>query len=194
MGKQNILLIGGGGHCKSVIDVIEQTGMYDIIGIVDVREKVGNLLFGYRVIGTDEEIGSLDWAFDACHITLGMIGSSEKRANLYNSLVSKGFRFPVIQSPDAYVSKHAIIGQGTVIMHNAFVNAGAIVGENCILNTKCLIEHDAVIGDHCHISTGAIINGRVTVGNGSFVGSGAVSKQGSVIPAGAFIKANSIIK
>ena len=191
---EKILLIGGGGHCKSVIDVIEQTGLYEIAGIIDVREKVGDLLFGYRVVGTDDDIDSLGRTIDSFHITLGMVGISEKRAVLYNDLVRKGYKFPVIQSPIAYVSKHATIGRGTVIMHNAFVNAGAIVGENCILNTRCLIEHDAVIGNHCHISTGAIINGGVTVGNGSFIGSGAVSKQGSVIPAGTFIKANSIIK
>ena len=194
MAKVKILLIGGGGHCKSVIDVIEQTGKFEIVGITDVQEKVGDTILGYPVIGTDKDIYLLKENIDAFHITIGMISLSEKREKIFNELKNKGYEFPVIQSPFAYVSKHAKIGEGTIIMHNAVVNAGAIIGENCILNTKCLVEHDAIINNHCHISTGAIINGNVSVGQGSFIGSGAVSKQGAYIPNGTFIKANSIIK
>ncbi|HEY3389503.1 MAG TPA: NeuD/PglB/VioB family sugar acetyltransferase [Prolixibacteraceae bacterium] len=193
MSKDKILLIGGGGHCKSVIDVIEQTGKFEIIGIIDLEEKVGDFILGYPIIGTDDEIGSIK-NIDAYHITLGKTGLSDKRAKLYNSLKNNELKFPVIQSPQAYVSKYAKIGKGTIIMHHVIVNAGAIVGENCIINTKSLIEHDAIIGDHCHIATGAIINGGVTVGEGSFIGTGVVSKQGSSVPAFTFVKANSIIK
>jgi sugar O-acyltransferase (sialic acid O-acetyltransferase NeuD family) len=194
MTKDKILLIGGGGHCKSAIDVIELTGKFEIVGIIDIKEKVGDLLFGYPIIGTDSDISSLQKNINAFHITLGMIGPSDKRSKLFNELKNSGLKFPVIQSPLAYVSKHAKIGNGTIIMHHAIVNAGATVGENCILNTKSLIEHDARIGSHSHIATGAIINGGVTVGEGSFIGSGSVSKQGSIVPANSFIKANTIIK
>lgn len=194
MAKDKILLIGGGGHCKSVIDVIEQAGQFEIIGIIDLPEKVGDSILGYPVIGTDKDIASFQNNIDAVHITIGMISLSDKRAKLFNELKNRGFKFPVIQSPNSYVSKHAKIGEGTVIMHQAIVNAGAIIGENCIINTKSLIEHDAKVGDHCHIATATIINGGVNIGEGSFVGSGSVSKQGSKVPANTFIKANSIIK
>jgi sugar O-acyltransferase (sialic acid O-acetyltransferase NeuD family) len=194
MSKEKILLIGGGGHCKSVIDVIEQTGLFEITGIIDVQNKVGENLLGYPIVGTDNEVSLFKNEVNAIHITLGKTSLSDKRAKLFNELKNTGLKFPVIQSPFAYVSKHAKIGEGTVIMHHAIVNAGAIVGNNCILNSKSLVEHDAVIGDNCHIATGAIINGGVIVGEGSFIGSGSVSKQGSIIPAGTFIKANSIIK
>ena len=194
MTKGKILLIGGGGHCKSVIDVIEQAGLFEIAGIIDMQNKVGGNILGYPIVGTDDDVSLFRNDIDAFHISLGMTGVSDKRAKLFNELKSTGLRFPVIISPLAYVSKYAIIGEGTVIMHHAIVNAGAIVGSNCILNSKSLVEHDAVIGDNCHIATGAIINGSVIVGEGSFIGSGSVSKQGSTIPAGTFIKANSIIK
>lgn len=194
MAKDKILLIGGGGHCKSVIDVIEATNRYDIVGIIDVKEKVGGHLLGYPIIGTDQEIGSLQIDIDAYHISLGMIGTSDKRSKIYHELKERGFNFPTIISPYAYVSKHAQIGEGTIIMHHAVVNAGSSIGENCIINTKSLIEHDAIIKDHTHIATGAIINGNVTVGEGSFIGSGSVSKQGCTISANSFVKANSIIK
>jgi len=194
MAKDKILLIGGGGHCKSVIDVIEQTGLFEIIGIIDQQEKVGGSILGYPIIGTDNEIGLFQNNIDSLHITVGMTNLSDNRSNLYEKFKKSGLKFPVIQSPHAYVSKYAKIGEGTVIMHHAIVNAGAIVGENSIINTKCLIEHDAIIGDHCHIATGAIINGGVFIGEGSFIGSGSVSKQGSIVPANTFIKACSIIK
>jgi sugar O-acyltransferase (sialic acid O-acetyltransferase NeuD family) len=192
--KEKILLIGGGGHCRSVIDVIEQSNLFEIVGIIDVQQKVGNNLFAYNILGTNDDILSFKNDVDAFHITIGQIGISDKRANLFDILKKQGLKFPVIISPLAYVSKHASIGEGTIIMHHAIVNAGATIGRNCIINTKSLIEHDAIVGDHCHIATGAIINGGVNVGRDSFIGSGAISKQNSIIPSGSFIKANSIIK
>lgn len=194
MTKPRILLIGGGSHCKSVIDVIEQEDKYDIGGIIDVQEKLGEQLLGYPIIGTDNDLFLLKKDFDVFHVSMGKIGRSEKRSYLFNLLNEKGFRFPIIISPTAYISKHAYINEGTIIMHHAVVNADAHIGRNCIINTKALIEHDAVIGDHCHIATGAIINGGVEVGSESFIGTGAVSKQFSTVPFGSFIKANSIIK
>jgi sugar O-acyltransferase (sialic acid O-acetyltransferase NeuD family) len=194
MAKEKILLIGAGSQCKSDIDVIEQGNIYEIFGIIDIQNRVGEKLLGYPIIGTDEDILTFKNDVDGLHISIGQIGVSDKRATLFNYLRSKGFRFPVVISPLAYVSKHSLIGEGTIIAHHAIVNAGATIGENCIINTKALIEHDAIIGDHCHVATGAIINGGVNVGQGSFIGSGAVSKQNSIVTSGSFIKANSIIK
>lgn len=194
MKRQRILLIGGGGHCKSVIDVIEQGNNFEIGGIIDIREKIGESLLGYPIIGTDDDLLALKKDFDAFHISMGKITISEKRSDLFNFLKAKEFNLPAIVSPSAYISKHAFVGEGTIVMHHAVINAEAHVGMNCIINTKALIEHDAVIGDHCHIATGAIINGGVQVGSESFIGSGAVSKQNSVVSFGSFIKANSIIK
>jgi sugar O-acyltransferase (sialic acid O-acetyltransferase NeuD family) len=110
-------------------------------------------------------------------ITMGQIKSPTRRMELFNDLMDMGACFPVIQSPLAYVSPHAKIGEGTIVMHQALINAGVSVGRNCIINTKALVEHDAVIEDHCHISTGAVVNGGVTIGSGSFFGSNAVCKE-----------------
>lgn len=194
MDKKRILLVGGGSHCKSVIDVIEQADTYEIVGIMNLQEKVGEYILGYPILGTDEQLSLFQNEVDAYHISVGQIGLSDKRASLFNIIKEQGGKCPIILSPLAYVSKHASIGEGTVIMHHAIVNAGATIGRNCIINSKSLIEHDAIIGDHCHIATGAIINGGVNIGRDSFIGSGAVSKQNSTVLSGSFIKANSIIK
>ena len=191
--KEKIILIGGGGHCKSCIDVIEQEGRYTIAGMVDIPEKKQHNVLGYPVIGSDADLAELIKTFPNVLITLGQIKSPARRIELFNDLMRMGARFPVIKSPLAYVSPHAQIAEGTIVMHHALINAGANVGKNCIINTKALVEHDAVIEDHCHISTGAVVNGGVTIGSGSFFGSGAVSKEYTSIPANSFIKANSLI-
>ena len=172
-----IILIGGGGHCKSCIDVIEQGGIFRIAGIVDVPEKLHQEVLGYEIIATDDDLPRMVNEYDNFLITLGQIKSPEKRMSIFQTLKKSGAKLPVIVSPLAYVSKHAGIEEGTIVMHYALVNAGAKIGKNCIINSKALVEHDAVIGDHCHIATNAVINGGVKVGAGSFFGSNAVSKE-----------------
>jgi len=192
--KEKILLIGGGGHCKSCIDVIEQENRFTIAGIVDVPEKQQETVLGYSVIGTDTDVAKLIKIFPNVLITLGQIKSPARRTEIFNDLMDVGARFPVIQSPLAYVSRHAHIAEGTIVMHHALINAGASVGKNCVINTKALIEHDAVIEDHCHISTGAVVNGGVKIGSGTFLGSGAIVAESTSILSNSFIKANSLYR
>ena len=175
--EQEIILIGGGGHCKSCIDVIEQEGNYRIAGIVDLPEKLHQKILDYEIIATDDDLPRLVNEYEKFLITLGQIKSPAKRIRIFQTLKESGAKLPVIISPLAYVSKYAEIGDGTIIMHNALVNTGARIGSNCIINSKALIEHDATVGDHCHVATGAIINGGVKVGSGTFFGSNAVCKE-----------------
>ncbi len=177
MKKPRIVLIGGGGHCKSCIDVIELEAKYEIAGIVDIKEKLRQSVLGYKIFATDDDLPNLAKEYQYFFITLGQIESPEKRISLFNDLKGLGGKLPVIISPFAYVSKHAEIGDGTIIMHHALINAGARIGSNCIINTTALIEHDVTIEDHCHIATGAVINGGVKVGSGTFFGSGAVCRE-----------------
>lgn len=175
--KTEIILVGGGGHSKSCIDVIEQEGKYRIEGIVDVPEKLHQKVLGYEIIATDEDLPRLVAEYPAFLITIGQKSSPDKRVDLFLRLKQLGAKLPAIFSPLSYVSRHARVGEGTIVMHGVLINAGATVGNNCIINTKALIEHDAVIGDHCHISTGAIINGGVRIDEKTFFGSNAVSKD-----------------
>jgi sugar O-acyltransferase (sialic acid O-acetyltransferase NeuD family) len=194
MSREPLILIGAGGHCKSVIDIIEQLDNWSVAGIVGLPEEKGNMILGYPVIGEDNDLEELTARYKNFHISLGFIKSPERRIEIWKRLAISRVKMPVIVSPYAYVSKHARIGAGTIVMHFAVVNAGSSVGENSIINTRALVEHDAVIGAHSHIATGAIINGGVTVGEATFIGSGAVTRQGVVIPERSFIKANSLVR
>lgn len=181
MSDSRLILIGGGGHCKSCIDVIEQEGKSEIFGVLDAAEKLGEKVLGYEIIGTDDDIEK--YVEQDCYflITVGQIKTPSVRKKIFEKLISLNANLATVVSPRAYVSKHASLKSGTIVMHNSFVNAGAEVGGNCILNSGCNIDHDALIGDHCHISTGAFINGDCQLGNGVFVGSNAtISSQVSV--------------
>jgi len=189
----NIILIGGGGHCKSVIDVIEQEGKYQIKGIIDSDSTLKNVL-GYPVVGRDEMLASLINENTYFLITVGQIKSYEVRLKIANLLYENSAKMATVISPLAYVSKHAKINKGTVVMHKSMVNADAEVGKHCIINTLANVEHDVKVEDFCHVSTAAIVNGGVHVKRGSFIGSNAtilnhiVIEENSVVSAGKFIK------
>tara|TARA_B100000902_G_scaffold8533_1_gene10688 strand:+ start:3458 stop:4036 length:579 start_codon:yes stop_codon:yes gene_type:complete len=189
-----IILIGGGGHCKSVIDVIEQEARFEISGIVDKPELLGSKILGYPVIGTDNDLENLAKKYKNALITVGQIKSPLTRIKLYDLAIKVGFVLPQIISPNAYISKHSKIGKGTVIMHDVIINSSVSIGNNCIINTKALIEHDCSIDDHCHISTNVIINGGVRIGSKCFVGSNVTTNNNSIIKDNTFIKAGSLVK
>jgi len=191
---KEIILIGGGGHCKSVIDIIEIESQFKIAGIVDIPDSIGTNVLGYPVIGSDSDLKSLANKYTYAIVTIGQVYSAGARKKLFNLAKKAGFTLPSIISSRAYVSNHALIGDGTIVMHDALINAGVSIGANCIVNSKALIEHDCTISNHCHISTNVIINGGVTIQEGCFVGSGSISNNSIIIKKNSFIKAGSIIK
>ena len=191
---KEILLIGDGGHSKSVIDVAEQQGQFKIAGIVGTAKSIGSEVLGYKVIGDDLDIDKFSKSYKYAIVAVGQIHTPEIRIKIYSSLMKSGFILPSIISPRSYVSRYAVIGSGSIIMHDVVVNANTIIGDNCIINSKALIEHDSIIHSHCHISTSVTINGNVIVGEGSFIGSGAVTNNSIVIKKNSFFKAGALIK
>lgn len=192
--KKDLILIGGGGHCASCIDVIESGSEYQILGILDTPANLGNQILNHTIIGTDDDIKK--YILQGCYflLTVGQIESASLRIKLSNAVTQNNGKLATVISKRAYVADSALIGAGTIVMHDALVNVNAKVGENCIINTKALIEHDSEIGSHCHVSTGAILNGGVKLGNECFVGSGAVVVHGATGADALFIKANSMYK
>ena len=102
-----IILIGGGGHCRSVIDVIEQEGRFEIAGLVDKPEKVGSKILGHTVIGNDSDLENLAKKYHNALIAVGHIKSALTRIKLYDLAVKAGFVLPSVVSPHAYLSKYS---------------------------------------------------------------------------------------
>ena len=192
MPTKPLILLGGGGHCKSVIDVAESAG-YTLLGILDKPELLGTKVLGYEIIGTDEDIPQYVNKAEFL-ITVGQIKSPAIRKKLAALVEQAGGQFATIIASDAYVSKYAKIGKGTVVMHKAVVNADACIGEHCIINTMANIEHEVKVGDFCHISTGVMVNGNCVIGDEVFIGSGSVLYNGISVENNAIIPAGSIVR
>lgn len=180
----NILLIGGGGHCKSCIDVIKSEGKYEIAGIIDDTLHCNHVkeILGYPILGGDEDLMELRKKFKYALVTIGQIKTPLPRIKLYYKLKELNYILPTIISPLAYIAKDVTISEGSIIMHHALLNTSSNIGRMCIINTKALIEHDCIVKDFCHISTGAILNGKCVVEEQSFVGSNMTIKHLQTIP------------
>jgi sugar O-acyltransferase (sialic acid O-acetyltransferase NeuD family) len=181
MTRENLLLIGAGGHARACIDVIERTERFNIFGLIGSASEIGSSQMGYTVLGTDEEI---DKVINSCRnaiITLGQIKSPDRRIALYEKALDVGFEFPTITSPTSVISRDSVIGAGTLVMNSAIIGSSVRIGSNTIINSGALVEHDSIIHDHTHVSTRAVINGGVTIGSGCFIGSGSVIKEGITV-------------
>jgi sugar O-acyltransferase (sialic acid O-acetyltransferase NeuD family) len=186
---KQLVLIGSGGHAKSVIDIIEAENKWNIYGLIGKKNEIGQDILGYSVIGSDENLEDIRRECDHAIIGVGQIGLPCIRVELAKKLKKLCFKSPFLISPNAYVSKRAKIGVGSVIGHGVVINADAEVGKYCIVNSQCLIEHGVRVGDFCHISTGAKLNGDVLVGENSFIGSNSIIRNGVSLPCATIISA-----
>lgn len=189
--KRPLVIIGGGGHCKSVIEAAESVGC-QIAGILASQEEVGKTVLGYEIVGTDDMIPEYADKADFI-IAIGFIKDPSVRTKTAQKVKDAGGKLATIIASTAHVSRHAEIGSGTVVLHHASVNAGAHIGNNCIINTAANIEHDVAVGNGSHISTGAMVNGDCRIGANVFVGSGAVVANGITVTDGTIVGAGAIV-
>jgi sugar O-acyltransferase (sialic acid O-acetyltransferase NeuD family) len=194
MSKGKILLVGGGGHCRSVIDVINETTQYEEVAIVDAIDKVGSILQGCQVIGSDDDLPRLiSLGYRYAFVALGSVGISKRREELYQLLSKLGFEIPNIISRTALVSDSAHIGKGNFIGKGVIINTGVNLGNNAILNTGSIIEHDCKIGNSVHISPGAVLSGQVNIESGSHIGTNSTIIQGVRVGENTLIGAGSVV-
>jgi UDP-perosamine 4-acetyltransferase len=166
----NVIVIGGGGHAKVVIDAMQQAGTHRTAGILSTGTE--NEVFGVPVLGGDDLLPNLrDQGIDGVFIA---IGSNSVRRKLFDKAVAAGLTPVNIIHPSAVISPHVTLGRGIVVMANAVINPGSKIGDNVIINTGATVDHDADIGADVHIAPGSHLAGNVTVGAGSFLGVGTV--------------------
>ena len=167
--KKKLILVGGGEHCESCIDVIEQENIFCIAGIVDLPEKLNESVLGYKIIGTDVDLPLLVKEYNNFLVTIGHVKDPLPRIRLYNKLKELKVNLPSIISPSAYVSKYAYLGRGSIVMHHSIVDVNSKIGNNCIINHSSTIGHYANVKDHCHISANCVL-GRCKINKGTFIG------------------------
>lgn len=192
--NKKILLIGGGGHCKSVLDSLLELNEYAEIGIIDKIENIGKSVMGVPIVGCDDDLTSLlGKGYKYAFVSLGSIGNPSLRIKLFNILINIGYEIPVIIDDSAKVSKHAKIEQGVFIGKYGIVNAGALIQKGAIINSGSIVEHDCRIGAFSHIAPGAVLGGEVIVGDNSHIGTNASIKQQVHIGSNSIIGMGSVV-
>ncbi len=192
--NKKILLIGGGGHCKSVLDSILELNEYVEIGIVDKKESIGSSVMGIPVVGCDDDLLALySNVYKYAFVTVGSLGNPSLRVKLFNMLSEIGYEIPVIIDSSATVSKYAKIEQGVFIGKQSIVNAGTVIQKGAIINSGSILEHDCQIGAFAHIAPGTVLAGEVTVGENSHIGSNATIKQQIYIGSNTIIGMGSVV-
>ncbi|WP_414151378.1 acetyltransferase [Acetobacterium carbinolicum] len=178
MKNDRILLIGGGGHCKSVLDSLLNLSHYDEIRIIDKKENVGNKILSIDIIGTDDDLVRLfKEGYKNAFVSVGSIGNTSHRRKIFELVEIIGFNTPNIIDSSAIVSENAIVNKGIFIGRNAIINADATINTGAIINTGSIIEHNCFIDKFAHISPGAVLCGDVTVGENTHIGAASVLKQ-----------------
>lgn len=171
---RKIVLVGGGGHCKVIIDAIKKGKVFRIIGIVDKALPKEESVSGVPVVGNDDRLKQLHkQGVSFAFISVGSIGDSTIREKIYLNLLKIGFELPVIIHPSAVIGSDIEINQGTFVAAGAVINPGTKIGKNAIINTRSSIDHDCRIGDFTHIAPGAVVCGGVRIGSRTHVGAGA---------------------
>lgn len=193
MSEKRLILVGGGGHCKAVIDVALSAGR-TIYGILDNAIAIGATVLGVPILGNDNDIPLFVDNNTEFLITVGQIKSASIRRIIAERIIKNGgtLATPLIAST-AHVAKGVTIGNGTVVMHNAVINSDATIGENVIINTGAIVEHDCKVSDFVHISTGAIINGTCSIGSDTLIGSHATVVNGKNITNGVVVGAGATV-
>lgn len=193
--RKRLVLIGGGGHCKSVLDSALAMNTFAEIVITDPQLRAGTEILGCKVIGNDNVLPELinTGEFTEAFVTVGSIGIFSLRKKLAHMVEQLGFNFPIIIDPTACVSKTASIGAGTFIGKNTVINAESVIGFHCIINSGAIIEHECSVGDFSHVSVGAVICGDSHIGSECFIGAGSTVIQQLKIENNVIIGANSTI-
>lgn len=192
--KSKLLLVGGGGHCKSIIDSLSSYNGWTDIKIVDSIFYKRTHVNDIEVIGNDDDLSKLYTnGYTHAFVSIGSVGSINLRKNIYLLLKKIGYIIPTIIDATANVSRFSNIGEGTYIGKNAVINANSSLGICSIINTGAIIEHDCEIGDFVHIAPGSVLSGSVKIGSNTHVGTNSTIKNDVSIGKDTIIGVGSVV-
>jgi UDP-perosamine 4-acetyltransferase len=190
-----LVVVGAGGHARSVIDALRAAGEHELVACTDPRaDLAGSQVDGIDVVGDDSQLERLrEEGVEGAVMGVGGVRDNGLRERLFDSAAALGFALPSVVHQRAAVAAGASLADGAVVLACAVVGPGATVGRNAIVNSGALVEHDCSVGDHAHVATGAALAGGVAVGERAHVGVGAAVVQGVSIGAGAVAGAGAVV-
>lgn len=166
----NIVLIGGGTQVSYSIDIIEKQNLHHIVGIIDSQQPIGKNLYGYPVIGRQEEIKELieQHRIEGCVITIGDNWGRKKVSDQIMNMVPQ-ILWPNVIHPSVIIANHVEMGKGILAMAGVIINSNAHLGDFTNYFTNCNVEHDCYIDDYASISAGVVLGGKVKIGKYSAI-------------------------
>lgn len=193
--QSRLIIYGGGGHAKSLIDLIQAEGKFQIHGIVDDGLQAGGKVLDIPVLGDGTILSDLRRQGIGLAVNaVGGIGSITPRLQVFEKLRQAGFSFPTVIHPRAYVEANAKIGSGGQFFFNAYIGSEVKVGFGCIVNTGAIISHDCVLADYVNVSPGAILAGAVKVNERCLIGMGVTINLNVVVGAGSRVGNSAVVK
>lgn len=170
---KQLAILGASGHGKVVADCAELCG-WGSISFFDDAWPAKQSNGSWSIIGDTQSLLLRLNEFDG---VLVAVGNNAIRQAKLQALEAAGAQLPVLVHPSAVVSRHALIGAGSVLFAGVVVNVDCRIGKGAIINTAATVDHDCVLGDAVHISPGAHLAGGVCVGDRSWVGIGSSVRQ-----------------
>jgi len=171
--KEKIVIAGGGGHAKVIIDMILSIGKYEIVGIIDPLLSVKSKVLNIKVLGDDSVFKGLHKkGVKLAALGIGSWGDNSVRGKVYEKIKKMGFSFPTLIHPGSYVSRYAKISDGVHVMAGACIQPNANIGENSVINTCAVVEHDCCLGNNVYLSSNSTLAGKVVVKDSAFIGAG----------------------
>lgn len=185
-----MVILGGGGHAKVVIEALRAAGFPPPLGILDPDPPAPAVL-GVAVLGCNDLLEGLRAGGAATAVVA--LGDNRLRQRLGDRLSALGFALPPVLHPAACVSPSALVMEGAVIMARACIGPEARIGRLAIVNTGAVVEHDCRLGEAGHVAPGCVLAGDVVVGDRALVGVGSAVRPGIVIGADAVVGAGSAV-
>lgn len=189
-----VVILGAGGHCHVLIDLISRDGSLLPIAVLDPESSLwGSEVLGVPIRGDDSHLGQFDPSATLLLNGVGSVRSTEARRDLYLRARDAGFEFATVVHPRADIGQEVDLGSGVQVMSGVVINTGAVIEENCLLNTGAIVEHDCRVGRHSHVATGATLAGGVRLEDGVHLGAGATVIQGVTIGSGTVVGAGAVV-
>jgi len=187
--KESVIVLGGGGHSKVVIEILRASG-YSVEYCISASEGVQTCV-GVPVLCGDHH---LDELLDAGYSKVFPgVGSNLVRERAAERALKIGYQLVSAISPAAIISPSATIGRGVAIMGGVVINAESKVEDLAIINTGATVDHDCHIGLGAHVAPRCVLAGSVKIGNGSFLGAGTVVIPEVVIGERCIIGAGAVV-
>jgi sugar O-acyltransferase (sialic acid O-acetyltransferase NeuD family) len=166
---KRLIIIGAGGHGRSVAEAIQLSEEFEITGFLDdswPRNTHAGLypIFG-NTIAMHQYRNIADWAIVA-------IGNNKLRADLLGKLIEAGFQLATVKHPAAIISPSAIIGEGTTIMAGAIIGTESILGKGVIVNSGATVDHDCEVANFGHLGVNTCMAGSSNLGEGAWLHAG----------------------